>query len=360
MSEEVAQTSNPLESVWFNSETYYQILVVTPPEPNTKKVGQYIQTKIVAKKKKEFDTYFTGKSNPDGFEETVGSHLPSPGVTLERGFLEAMFSSKSKPETSGVTNINEVDANNFYASSRSLLQSRKLSQLIAHTWSCYITAKKSKESKESEVWKLFQDGNWHTIDSHILNGLIAREIFFIAQSVYPSELEPENLNVYYPLKGRTTIIEKDGKEETRFLILPNSTAWERIALSLLLAGQAYLQIGEGKKPPTDCTYQRISEPIFSTGEIIHRYGLDVAWNEYIGKITETQFGPVDISTNYHVVIPYPPVPDENNLSLEEIKTWAKASDKGGLLPFYRMTKDNKYNGIEYVSPPYPYIPLSTT
>lgn len=354
MSEKVTQTfQEPLKS-WLDPKTYYQILVVTPPDPNTKKEGQNIQTKIVAKTKEEFDTYLTDKNNLDGFKETVGSHLPSPGVTLDDDFLKAIFSSESDCGTSVVMKPNQLDANNFYATSRSLLQSRKLSQLIANTWYCYVTA------KESEAWKRFQNGDWHT-DSHILNGLIAREIFFISQSVYPSELEPENLDIYYPLRGRIAIPANGDKEngKPRFLILPNSTAWERIALSLLLAGQAYRQIKDDKST-TGYIYQQISEPIFSTGEIIHRYGLDVVWYDYIGKISEVEFSPVDVSTNYKVVIPYPPIPDEKNLSLEEIEKWAEASDKEAPFPFYRITEDNRYVGIDYVSPPYPYIPLSTT
>lgn len=355
MSEKAKSTSQESLKPWLDPQTYYQILVVTIPDQNTKKEGQYIQTKIVAKTKAEFDTYRTGNKNPDGSEEKVGSHLPSSGVTLEEGFLKAIFSEESENETFTILKPDQLTANNFYASSRSLLQSRKLSQLIAHTWFCYATA------KESEAWNRFKKGEWHTVDSQILNGLIAREIFFIAQSVYPSDLEPENLDIYYPLKGRTAII-KNGDEETRklrFLILPNSTAWERIALSLLLAGQAYRQIGEGNSP-TDYTYQPISPPIFSTFEIIHRYGLDVVWSDFIGKISEVQFSPVDVSTNYQVVIPYPPIPDEKNLSLEEIKKWSQAPDTEQPFPFYRIIDGNKYVGIDYVSPPYPYIPLSTT
>ncbi|MBD2386444.1 hypothetical protein [Cylindrospermum sp. FACHB-282] len=355
MSEKVTQTFQEPLKWWLDPKTYYQILVVTPPDPNTKKEGQNIQTKIVAKTKEAFDTYLTDKNNLDGFKETVGSHLPSPGVTLEDDFLTTIFSSQSDDGKSIVVKPNQLDANNFYASSRGLLQSRKLSQLIANTWYCYVTAKKS------EAWKRFINGNWDTIDSKILNGLIAREIFFVAQTVYPSDLEPDNIEIYYPLKGRTAITQNGGVEtrKPRFLILPNSKAWERIALSLLIAGQAYCQIGEGNSP-TDYTYQRISEPIFSTGEIVSRYGLEVVWSDYIGKISEVQFSPVDVSTNYQVVIPYPPIPDEKNLSLEEIEKWAEASDKEAPFPFYRITEDNRYVGIDYVSPPYPYIPLSSS
>ena len=272
MSEQVAQTSQESLRPWLDSKTYYQILVVTPPDPNTKKEGQNIQAKIVAKTKEEFDAYRTGKNNHDSSEEKIASHLPSPGVTLEKEFLKTIF-----PSESDRVNPEELEANNFYASSRSLLQSRKLSQLIANTWYRYLAAKKSG------AWKHFINGNWNTIDSQTLNGLIAREI--IAQSVYPSELEPENLEIYYPLRGRIAITQHGGLEtrKQRFLILPNSTAWERIALSLLLAGQAYRQIGEGNSP-TDHIYQQISEPIFSTGEIIHKYGLDVVWSDFVGRI----------------------------------------------------------------------------
>ena len=60
------------------------------------------------------------------------------------------------------------------------------------------------------------------------------------------------------------------------------------------------------------------------------------------------------------VIPYPPIPSEDNLTIDEIKNWADADDVEGDFPFY-LQEDGEYLiGVKYHTAPYPYIPLSCT
>ncbi|MBU7586025.1 MAG: hypothetical protein KAF91_24660 [Nostoc sp. TH1S01] len=345
-----------LDNQWIKKDTYYQILVVSPIKKEEKeekklKIRPHIQTKIVVRRKEEFESdYPLYLPKQDGNEKNVGSNLPSSGVELTEKFLDKLIEPNKKRDE--VIKI----VNNFYDSSRNLLQLRKISQLIAQTWYSFLKAQKP-QTGEITAWQNFVNGEWGKIDSEILNGLISREIFFIDQSYYPSSLDPENLEMYYPLYGLTKKIKDQvGKDQeiTRFLILPNSLAWQRITLSLLIAGQAYREICvDGTK-----YYQRIWEPILSTGEIVNNFALDVDWCAYVGKFKEVQLSSVRFSSYYQVCIPYPPIPSENNLSCEEIKSWAIAPDEGGDFPFYGS--GGEYTDIKYASPPFPYLPLSTT
>ncbi|GAX34653.1 hypothetical protein [Nodularia sp. NIES-3585] len=350
MSEQELSSKTPLNKQdamqsgqWYSPETYYQILLVTPHEKKTE--GQYIKTTIVAKSMGEFREYLIDPENKEKLKpycqttdgNSIGSYLPSPGVMLAKGFEEVVFPSNSSH------NQRVAEVNNFYESARTLLHSRKISQLIAKTWYSYL------EAKATEDWNNFVSGKWDKIDPEMLNGLIAREIFFVDQSYSPSSLEPENLNIYYPLESITKSTEKP-----RFLILPSSKAWQGIALSLLMAGQAYREVKESGKT----YYHQISQPILSTGEIVNRYGLEVEWNTFKGDIKELQVSPGKSSTAFQAVIPYPPIPSERNLSLNEIKNWADADDEEGELPFYSKENGKFLVDVQYFLAPYPYIPLS--
>ncbi|WP_413172615.1 hypothetical protein [Anabaena azotica] len=328
---------------WNDTDTYYQILLVTPPEKRTE--GQYIKTTIVAKSREEFQTYLIDATTQEKLQpyyqnqnsNNIGSYLPSPGVVLAAGFLDALFSNTTSREQI----IREV--NNFYESTRTLLHSRKISQLIAKTWHSYLEAKRTGD------WDKFVNGDWDEIDAEVLNNLIAREIFFVDQAYPPSDLEPENLDIYYPLQSKTK-----SSEKARFMILPSSKAWQGIALSLLMAGQAYREIKQDK----ETYYHQISQPILSTGEIVNRYGLEVEWNTFKGEIKELQLSPEKSSIAFQAVIPYPPIPSERNLSLNEIKKWADADDEEGELPFYSKENGEFLVDVKYFLSPYPYIPLS--
>ncbi|MGM3305047.1 hypothetical protein ACSQ6I_03520 [Anabaena sp. WFMT] len=333
---------------WYSPHTYYQILSVTPSEKRTE--GKYIKTTIVAKPKGEFDQYLIDPAtqerlkpyceSPEDLGNSIGSYLPSPGVVLAEGFVDAVFPSNSSQNQ----RIGEI--NNFYESTRNLLQSRKISQLIATTWYFYI------EARKTNIWNNFVYGKWDEIDAEMLNALIAREIFLADQSSLPSDIDPENIDIYYPLKD----IDK-ANAEPKFMILPNSNAWQGIALSLLMAGQAYREIKKSAKT----YYHQISQPILSTGEIVNRYGIVVEWHGYEGKIKELRITPGGSSTAFQAIIPYPPIPSEINLPPEHIKKWAEADDEGEDFPFYSKTEDGKYSiDVNYVTPPYPYLPLTSS
>ncbi|TVP61668.1 MAG: hypothetical protein EA343_13605 [Nodularia sp. (in: Bacteria)] len=334
-----------LPGQWYSPDTYYQILLVTPPEKRTE--GQYIKTTIVAKSRGEFHEYLIDPETqeklepycqtPDG--NSIGSYLPSSGVVLAKGFEDLIFPSNSSH------NQRISESNNFYASALTLLQSRKISQLIATTWHFFL------EAKKTDKWNKFIRGEWDEISPEMLNGLIAREIFFVDQTSSPSQLEPENLNIYYPLES----ISKSS-EKPRFLILPNSKAWTGIALSLLMAGQAYREVNKNGKT----YYQQIFPPILSTGEIVNKYGLEVEWYGYKGEIKELKLSPVSSSTIYQVVIPYPPIPSEINLSPDEIRKWAEADDEEGEFPFYSKEDGQYLMDVKYSTAPYPYLPLTCT
>lgn len=324
--------------------TYYQILLITPPEKQTP--GKHITTTIVAKSKREFDEYLLDPAeqdklkpycHPDGIGNQIGDYLPSSGVVLSEDFLQDVLSDSLRKKDFGTVN-------NVYQSIRNQLQSRKISQLIAKTWQCYLQAQKTDE------WVNFVHGKWENLDSEILDGLIAREIFFSEQSTAPSRLEPENFNIYYPLQQNVS-----SSERSQFLILPSNQAWQGIALSLLMAGQAYREIKVGGKT----YYHPISQPILSTYEIVNTYGLEVEWYGFQGKIKELKVSPGVSSTYYQLAIPYPPIPSQTNLPLDNIQKWANADDEEGDLPFYSKNENGEYLvSSQYFVPPYPYLPLT--
>ncbi|WP_392530691.1 hypothetical protein [Nostoc sp. C117] len=341
--------TDPLQpGQWYDDDTYYQILLVAPPGKRSE--GKYIETTIVAQKRGEFKKYLLDEKiqqniigcipdQEDINHKNIASYLPSAGVVFPKGFVKALFPDNSSEN-------NSIEINNFYDPIRTLLHSRKISQLIAKTWHCYL------EAKASDVWYDFAHGKWNEIHSDILDGLIAREIFFFDQQSSPDHLVPKNLDIYYPLNSEKS----SGK--ARFLILPSSKGWQGITLSLLMAGQAYYEI----KKDGQTYYHQISQPILSTGEIVSKYGLEVTWDKFKGDIKELKVDPGKSSIAYQAIIPYPPIPSEINLSPEHITKWSQAKDESGEFPFYSKDEDDQSYlvGVQYFSPPYPYIPLSCT
>ncbi|MBD2411140.1 hypothetical protein FACHB389_33625 [Nostoc calcicola FACHB-389] len=340
--------TDPLQpGQWYDDDTYYQILLVAPRQKRTE--GKYIETTILTQKRGEFKKYLLDEKtrqnligfplNEDINHQNITSYLPSPGVVFPKAFLNALFLEHSSQNHS-------IEINNFYDPIRTLLHSRKISQLIAKTWHCYL------EAKASDVWRDFTYGKWDEIDRDILDGLIAREIFFFAQKSSPDHLVPKNLDIYYPLHSEKS------NEKARFLILPSSKGWQGITLSLLMAGQAYYEIEKDGQT----YYHQISQPILSTGEIVNKYGLEVTWDKFEGDIKELKVDPGKSSIAYQATIPYPPIPSEVNLSLENITKWSQAKDEDGEFPFYQKNEDDQSYlvGVQYFSPPYPYIPLSCT
>ncbi|HIK05203.1 MAG TPA: hypothetical protein IGS40_10880 [Trichormus sp. M33_DOE_039] len=346
-----ASTKYSAAKQWYNSDdTYYQILLVSP-EQETK--VKYLKTKIIVKTRRDFYQYQLDDQTQEKLKiyypdkpDTIGSCLPSPGVVFPTDYLNLLL-----PEQ-GVKNISSA-LNNIYETTQTLLQTRKISQLIAKTWHAYLTAK-----DEVKPWANFILGNWDDVNTDnnidILDDLISREIFFFDQEFSPDYLEPDNLNIYYPLNQKHC---QNGKpDEDRFLILPSSEGWQGIALSLLMAGQAYYEI----KQDGEIKYHQIAQPILSTGDIVFRYGLEVDWNNFKGNIQEMQLEPGKYSIASKATVPYPPIPSERNLSHSQIEEWATAQDEDGDLPFYIKDEKGNYSlDVQYFTPPYPYLPLST-
>ncbi len=337
-------------------DVFYQILVISPldkniPEKPMNAKKKHINAKIEVNKKSYFEKYLLDKDTQDKLEEyhpdqinNIGSCLPSPGVTFLKGFYETLF--KDCPEESKPLKIN-----NFYEPIKTLLQTRKISQLIAKTWSAYLTA------KDEELWEKFTDGQWNDIPDDILDGLIAREIFFFNRGHSPDEIGKNSAEIYRPL---FTNNENNENPKTLFLIPPSSKAWQGISLSLLMAGQAYRKVGDGEQ----AKYHQISQPILSTGDIVFRYELEVDWNHFEGGIQEMQLAPGKVSVASKATVPYPPIPSSSNLSPYQIKQWAEATDEGGDFPFYTKEpvdkQGDKYSlNVQYFCPPYQYLPLST-
>lgn len=335
---------------WYQSDTYYQLLYVEPSTKNeTSRKGRYIKTSILAQKR---GSGSADNSEPDSFDEfeldretiekltnypkkgddnKLSSYLPFAGVVFPKDFIK-IFSN---------ANSNQTGLGNFYPSIRIILQSRKLSQLIARTWWTYL------EAKNTELWDKFTLGEWDDIPSQILDGLIAREIFLVAGGSPPNNPDPEDPSVYEPLKSQGLT-----DERARFLILPTSKAWQGITLSLLSSGQAFYK-KENK-------YHQIAESVLSTGEIVFNYSLESDWSIFQGQFKELVISQESPWMVYQVVMPYPPIPSSEQLQSDDIKKWAEAEESGGEFPFYKKKDNNYVIDVDYFRSPYPYIPLSTS
>ncbi|WP_013320762.1 hypothetical protein [Gloeothece verrucosa] len=367
-------------------DKYYQILIVTPRPGVTE--PKNINVKIVTKTKKDFSdkgdplkgAYYyldLDKNN----NKTIGDDLPSNGLAFADGFIKTMFPNSKDGTNTEITAISNV--NNLYITTRSLYITRKISQLLAKSWYAYLEA---TNPKNSDIWKNFVNGNWANIDLKILDGLIIREIL-----LFDSQYSPDN----YEFNKEEIKMMSKGHSNT--FILPTSKAWQGICLSLLLGGQVYYEmgqyqteyyqpIGEGTtnnetqenpkitKEGVDYAlkskyYHRVSQPILSTFEMVARYTIEVSRNRFEGEIQELQISPNQTNSIFKAIIPYPPIPSERNLSIEDIEKWAYAEDDEDdqsnetKLPFYDKDQNDrkKYNlNVKYVSPPFPYLPLSTT
>lgn len=308
---------------------------------------------------------------------SIGSLLPSSGVVFRKGFVDALLGRDKSKYTFDYNSI--IELNNFYDPYKTLLHTRKISQLIAKTWHCRLEAdKKTTDDTEKTTkihekttgtgetyWEKFARGSWDGIPSEILDGLIARDLFLYGNSSEPTmDPDPEKgikemeeyLKIYYPLTSKP----EPRKKDARFLILPSSKNWQSITLSLLLAGQAYYRVDEkGAYKKDGISYHQVSQSILSTGEIVTKYALDVAYSNFKGDIKELDLAENKASAAYLAILPYPPIPSEIDLPREDIKTWAYADDAEPPFPFYSRSEDGEYLiGTNYHTSPYAYIPLS--
>ena len=356
----MAQNPDPFKPEQpFEDNTYYQILYVEPSQEKDEIIttsilvktranesnngqtsdnihsGSFNQFELDEETIKKLEKYLRREQDPNN---QLSSYLPSPGVVFPENFIKSL----SKSE------IEQTELGNFYVPMRYLLHSRKISQLIAKTWWSYL------EAKKTDSWDQFIAGEWDEINSDVLDGLIAREIFLYAVFDSPDNPnDPDNPLIYSSLKPTDT-----PPEQVRFLILPSSRAWQGISLSLLLAGQAYYKIGD--------KYHQISQPILSTGEITIQYSLEVDWNRFHADIKEIIISNEKPWVAYHVIMPYPPIPSDTEQ--ENIRKWAYAKEEYSEedpeeerhFPFYKKQDDEYLIDVDYFRPPYPYIPLTST
>lgn len=213
-----------------------------------------------------------------------------------------------------------------------LLQTRKISQLIAYTWLEEIEM--PTEIKE--------------------NIKLVRKVFK-SYGANPDTYWIEN-NLLMPVSDINTKISEIKDQDCFFdyFIKPENIGYQSITLALLLCGHAYYKQQDG-------TYSRIWEPIAAVYQFIVEYCIDISWDSFYGTTIELiKTGKQKQSPANKVIIPYPPRPSEFDLSQKEIKDWATAEIDGGLYPFYptEETQEWKDSQPQYVAPPTSYIPLS--
>jgi len=216
-----------------------------------------------------------------------------------------------------------------------LLQTRKLSQMIAYTWLEPENIPKKMQAKVNLVRKILifphQKVCTYWLDNHQVYENPISEIDLCRKLLGDSEQTPP---------------------EYSWLIQPDNINYDFIALALLLCGQAFYKDENGQ-------FAHIWEPIGSIYQLIFEYGLDVSWELFHGVMTEIGHTGKDFPAG-KITVPYPPRPSEFNVSQSDIETWAKAKEHDGPYPFYpsQDSEDWKNHQLKHVYPPSPYIPLS--
>lgn len=252
------------------------------------------------------------------------SSFPSSGCHVDSDFVS---SGKDKDE--------DPLAQTKLSTVHFLLQTRKLSQMIAYTWLEPENIPDEMKTKVNLVRKILrfpnskQDTYW--LDDTSQETEIIREIDLSKKLLGYGEKVPP---------------------EFSWLIKPEHTSYDFIALALLLCGQAFYKDINGQ-------FVNIWEPIGSIYQLIFEYGVNVTWELFHGVTTEIVHTGQDFPAN-QITIPYPPRPHEFNVSQSDIESWAKANDHDGSYPFYppKDSEDWQNHQLEYVYPPSPYIPLS--
>ncbi|TRT62084.1 MAG: hypothetical protein EWV85_01285 [Microcystis aeruginosa Ma_QC_C_20070703_M131] len=273
-----------------------------------------------------------------GTKENLKNHFkmkedfPTPGVEIEQDFL---------PKRQ--YNDDSLFPFEYGSMIHWLLQTRKLSQMIAYTW---------------------------VNPENILDNETKTRVSLVKKILdFPSmELEIQcvtNNGIEDCENGLDDLLNKipgiqlfsHGKDPfSSFLISPDHISFEFIALALLLCGQAFYKTKINEEPE----YVRIWEPIADIRQLIMELGIGVSWDTFYGTITDlSEVGKKSQNPYKKAMIPYPPRPSEFSLSQEDIKNWAEAPDKDGQYPFYprKITDPNEWD-TQFVNPPTPYIPLS--
>lgn len=300
-----------------DENTIYQALIVT----RDRNFPQEICTTLVTKRKCEFDLYFQDK-------------LPSNGATLKKDFL---------PINDVSTDQQEENLSKRYGA-RIMLVFRKLSQLVAKSWT---STPEGRRIKKLMLTANLEPNCYDTSNS------------------FSSEIEGDEQQArkrLYDLAGKLASnpdnqLQKDAGSTT---ILPGSVNWQYVRFSLLCAGQAYWKNRQGN-------YQQICPPILSTYEICVTYALSLLQVSASNVVTTTadviQYNDFQKPPYYKVALPYPPMPVLADIGLtnEELEAWADAPEEGGDYPFYPTDLEGRDSSSEVVTntvPPLPYILLA--
>jgi len=253
------------------------------------------------------------------------SSFPSSGAKVDPSFCP---SGKDQPKDP----LAQTESSTVHF----LLQTRKLSQMIAYTWLEPENIPDEMKTKVKLVREILKFPNqklptcW--LDETLQQTKVITEIDLSRKLLGNSQTIPS---------------------EYSWLIPPSHISYDFIALALLLCGQAFYKDENGQ-------FANIWEPIGSIYQLIFEYGLDVTWELFHGVMTELVHTGEDFPAN-KITVPYPPRPSEFNVSQSDIATWAKANDHDGSYPFYpsKDSDDWKNHQLKYVYPPSPYIPLSS-
>ncbi|MFK0733011.1 MAG: hypothetical protein ACIWVG_17970, partial [Gloeotrichia echinulata HAB0833] len=198
-----------------------------------------------------------------------------------------------------------------YPTIRFLLQSRKLSQMMASTW--LDLGKLNLQEYTSSFFKKVK-----CVKKIFGSYNIAPDTF------YEFSGENENHESRMTMTNLTRLL-LNNQEHTDWLIKPGSLGYSSISLALLLCGQAYYRTTDesGNKK-----WEIIWESIFSTYEMIWEYALELSWDTFYATrkdVSQSMGKPRPPFTQ--VTLGYPPRPSEFNLDEESIQDWAFAKDE---------------------------------
>ncbi len=375
--------SNLIEDI-DSDDKYYQVLFVESPTDDS---GDQVIHRLCTKQKKTYEESVIQQSSKS--QKQIQDLLPSGGVEFPTAIYNVLAQ-------------DFVRVANYYSTARCLLQTRKISQLIARSWWAHrIYTDYLKTDQGNPKF----DGNWAdflgSMDTYlsknkqivtrltkttdpgeneleetaldILDGLIARNILLTANAsaigIDQFQIEETDLPIYntaylYPIKDQSPPIDSINTND-RMLVLPNSRSWNGIRLALLFAGQAFRNVykrnAEGSYSFKENKYYQICQPIMSTSEIVAHYSIEASMESFHGQIEEIPMGLYSDLPYLKTIIPYPPIPGEEQVKIEELEQWFLAEDEDSECPFFIKNNEDQYTtGIQNATPPYPYIPISTS
>lgn len=228
-----------------------------------------------------------------------------------------------------------------YPTVRFLLQCRKLSQIMSSTWIDQENIVDSEKYRTKLIKKIFDSYN------------IVPDTFWLNRN---GEL---TLTQDIEIHKNILSIQKDKDNLSSFLIQSTHIGYNSISLALLLSGQAYYKDEQDN-------WKTVCDPIFSIYETIWEYALDISWDTFYAYRTDlSQAGGQQKPPFTKVTLGYPPRPNQFSLKQENIKKWVTADENysdDNPYPFYpeENSSDWKNQQLQFVQPPYPYLPLSSS